>query len=1251
MSLPWSHSVGLKTFLTIFTVVCLSSPLLAHGYTQGQFDGVTSNEEAKINQVREQEITQLKMVMGRRFAENRRPDILLRLAELYVEKYRYYFFKENQIHQNQYKSGEHPKNVNHDLSRAQLRGATSACLAILKSKVAFEKLDEVYYFLGYNAEEMGNRREAIKYFEIVASRYPQSTYAPEAFRNLGEAAFEDKKYSAALNAYEHAAQFTKVPSYPRTLYKLGWAYFKTRRRNEALDTMKRVIEVSGTDDKFVGLRDEAMNDLVMFFSEAGRFREAHDYFSSLSGGAEVYSRALGKLSKVYEGRGDIQLAIKVNDGLIAEYGEKRPELVFEALARNVELNRRVGSGVGEETALTKLVDFFSSHSSDFAKNEDTAATYARTKNYLRTRATEVHKDARTKKDPKAFSRAADLYSLYIKAFLSKPSNDKEERELSEIRTYRSDALLAAGREAEATPELEKTLSDNGDAKNRRESGATLLNILIKKIDSARASGKDPSEVEKKFLQASEEFERAFPEDKLIVELRYKKARLAAAKSGPDGLNREARRDLNELVEKFPNRAEAAEAAQELVADLLKRRETEDAVKLAQAYLGNRTLLASDKKGEFEKYLRNVIARSAFESVSKGEKDGNFEKAASEYEALAKNPNSNPEVAYKSLNNAAVNYERSGQYNEAVRVYGQMLAKYPSHSEPRSNLKRLASELLWRSRFAESAKLFSELQSMNVFTPDERFGFMKTAMTLHWGLGNLSNAYLVGRRGLSELCDSGVTRKSKKPRHSKPALHREPTASAGRGQCSDLVFDLAELQIEASHSEEVLDLLRSFLKSQDSKSRSAEANFKIGSLYDGLHERRKALAYYEEATRTVGRQGHGSGGAGARERNFAAHAAFLLVEPYFAQFNSLKLELPEERLKVLTRKKLGELESLVTRYTNVVSYGDGEWGIAALERLSDIFNGFASELEGAPVPPKYEGPRAQAYQQGIRQVTAPMHQKALEYLRKGFEKGLELRVTTPTFVALTQRLSKQSAREYPAAHYALVYYDDNRQSTLRVTGFMPSNDRDGRNRVGSKLAQNPKNAEAWIEFGNLEALSGHLKIAKLMYEQAISLNARDATALCNLSVVRFLENHPVEAIQGFARAAEISEFSRDIKLNYTKALLAYHHFSSALEQIRGLSARLPQDNEVGEAYAAALLGTGQLSAAGMKLKELRAEGSKSFNLWYNWSVWAILTGDRSLREKALDLLKDKRDSVGESEKNQIDVALLVGSISSDRGGSK
>jgi hypothetical protein len=111
--LALSQNVVKKTlfhpfFLTLGFVAGLVSPqVFGAPYTQQERKSVQSEKEAQIDEIRNQEITQLRIALGRRLPTNRRADLYLRLAEIYLEAYRAEFLIEGRVHDKRIESG-HP---------------------------------------------------------------------------------------------------------------------------------------------------------------------------------------------------------------------------------------------------------------------------------------------------------------------------------------------------------------------------------------------------------------------------------------------------------------------------------------------------------------------------------------------------------------------------------------------------------------------------------------------------------------------------------------------------------------------------------------------------------------------------------------------------------------------------------------------------------------------------------------------------------------------------------------------------------------------------------------------------------------------------------------------------------------------------------------------------------------------------------------------------------------------------------------
>jgi tetratricopeptide (TPR) repeat protein len=1192
---------GKLSLLMLCAALVLQSVLPeAHGrYSDQQIRAVETNDEVEINRIRDQEINQLRIVLGRRDVGNRRPDLLLRLAELYIEKYRHFFLKENEVHQALLKEGRKPGKVDHTRSRSYLSSATNSCLAILKSRVPFSRMDQVYYFLGYNADELGRRQEAISYYRKVLQANSASQYAPEAERNIAENEFAKGRYREAVKWYERAARHTSLPSYPRNLYKLSWAYFKTKRFNDALATMKRVAEISKSNDKFIALRDEALNDLVTFYAEAGRVNEARNYFESVTEGPELFIQALKRLAQLYERSGRIALAITVTEALISAQADERPELVFDAIANSVELYRKSKNAQGEERALRRLVDFYLKHKGDIGKgDEDRNAAYGRVKAYLRGRATATHKDAqKAKNNSPVYSRAADLYGLYLQSFLSDPESDADFKERTEIRIYRADCLLAAGRDGEGFRELELALGEDGDRTKRREAGVTLLNRMIRSMDGVLKSGKREPTLEEKFFNLSKRFENIFPDDPLIPDLKFKRARLLALRASSSGpLPGDARDALEDFIAKYPTRPDSAEAVRELINEDLRLGKQADAAEKANFYLQNAAILKAGQPTKLKEYLESVVSRRAFAKIQTLEKDNEYEKAAQSYLELASSARDG-EVRVKSLNNAAVSFEKAGNDVEAAKVYERLLKQKVKTVKADDALRAIAMRALLKGDYPQAARHYLHFAQLDEFSTSSRLSFYRTAIQLLWGVGQLNDALAAVRSARGYFC-------------------RKLDSSF----CHDLYFWAGELADLLNNPQSAADELKAYLDKANVRmadARMAEAHFKLAQLYLKFNQSRKAQTHYEQAKAIASTKNNRSS---REDKSYGAQAAFILVEPEYKRYLGLDIRGGGQEAKARTKAKLAALERLGTLYNGVVAIGDGQWGVASLERLASAFDAFAADIEVQPAPEGLTPEALEQYRRGIAQVTGPLRARATENLLTAHKKGLDLQVTTPVFYRLTMSLARRDARRYPPVIGALVTTVLPEEAL--VMGPVQAKIEDWRSDLQTRAlaVQGALPASYWIEYGNLELKNRRPRLARLFYEEALGQKtnaAQLASAYNNLAVLLMSEGRTVEATQSLVQAEKKAEFAVEPRFNLVKNYLSHGLYQEALEEVGPLSNK----PEYSVLRLVAMLGAGRISDACGSLQQMDALSRREAAYWYHGAVCAVYVGNKDKKKDALDKIKD------------------------------
>ena len=75
-------------------------------YSESEIRSVETPDEVRIRDLRRDEITQLRIALGRHAPSNRRADLYLRLAEIYIEAYRSDYLLEGRVHDKRLERGQ-----------------------------------------------------------------------------------------------------------------------------------------------------------------------------------------------------------------------------------------------------------------------------------------------------------------------------------------------------------------------------------------------------------------------------------------------------------------------------------------------------------------------------------------------------------------------------------------------------------------------------------------------------------------------------------------------------------------------------------------------------------------------------------------------------------------------------------------------------------------------------------------------------------------------------------------------------------------------------------------------------------------------------------------------------------------------------------------------------------------------------------------------------------------------------------------
>src|SRR5690606_6513606 len=148
---------------------------------------INSNQkEAQLEKILDDQINEL-YTLSQKFRKSpERGEIWLRLGELYVEKaklvqYRIQgeFDKKIQAWEAKGRKGRAPK-VNMKAPQVYNRKAMELYSWYIKDFPKSRKLDQAYFFMGYNNVELGNWKAGTAYYERLTKQFPRSIYITEA---------------------------------------------------------------------------------------------------------------------------------------------------------------------------------------------------------------------------------------------------------------------------------------------------------------------------------------------------------------------------------------------------------------------------------------------------------------------------------------------------------------------------------------------------------------------------------------------------------------------------------------------------------------------------------------------------------------------------------------------------------------------------------------------------------------------------------------------------------------------------------------------------------------------------------------------------------------------------------------------------------------------------------------------------------------------------------------------------------------
>ena len=979
--------------------------------------------DVAIERKRDEMIAQLQRILPKVEQGARKADLSFQLAELWWEKAKSVALREVREYDQRYaawlaarekdekSAGPEPK-VSTGASDGHRREALALYQAILRDSPDYPRRDELLFVLAYNQYEIGDRTGALRSYQALIEQFPGSRFVPDAYVQLGEHHFQHNDLQRARAAFEKAASFHLPKIYGFAVYKLAWCDYNAHDFRSAIARFQEVVDYSdrqaeGKDRDRIQLKNEALKDVVLPFAQLDVVEGAAAYLTEKGGprGVELIDR----LAATYFDSGKFEQAIRVYRLLAGQAPRDARAAAWQQkiLLAYDKLNRR------EEVAreMERLVADYGPRSAWASANAGRAnalnEAHDLTESALRELVQDYHQEAIKTKNAGTYRLARDIYKRYLDAF---PDSESAYR----LRFYYAEILYAleewepAGdqyaRVADADPKgdyaqkaaydavlaLEKAVAiaqgklqkrelrdaariDEHQEKGRVGQGGT------ERVGASKGGQEEPvPQLEQKLIGACERYLRLTPKAPDEALVRYK----AAYVFYQHRHYAEAGRRFGEIVERWPADPLSQKAA-DLSLDVLNASERWLPLsEMAEKFHADARL--SPPGSEFERRVAKIAEGARFKhALEIYEKRNDPVLAAKEFtDFVARYPRS--EYAPVALNDSVVIAEKAEQLDLVIAAAEQLLNEYPGAPEAlqKPATLSLAGAYERSARFADAVRWYERYAARwpaDAKAPDQLFN----AALWREGLGDDAGALADWRRYVERY--------------------------RARPDAARIAFNIGLLLERQKEWRKAAEHWRDF---QRGYARSASP----GELL---------LARYKEglARREVNRRDAGAAAAFAEvaqrfphlpqaERtsaviDAAAHARFLLVEPAFDEFVSVRFTTARQAQLVSALKaKNARMAKLLAAYTEVIAAGSPTWSQAALTRLGEAYRDFNKGLLQAPTPRGLDAEQRDLYRTTLENQALPLEDKAVD----AFRKAIETSGRTSNYSEWTLR-AQERLREY------------------------------------------------------------------------------------------------------------------------------------------------------------------------------------------------------------------------------------------------
>lgn len=268
--------------VSVLSALFICQFLMAAAPTDADLEKNNLVSEALISKTELKAIETLKMLIRNNKDKREEPDLLYRLAELYMRRAKSgRFFEIEKTEETKLRQ----LGIGSQKTTDALKQALSIYQKIIAQYPKYSDIDYVLFNIALAYSQLNQFNSAKNYYQQLIDQHSKSELLPDAYTELGEIYYNDQNFSNSLQHFKKVENYPKSKVYPFALYKSAWCYYNLKDSDSGIKKLVAVVEESNKNQdlqKKYNLRKEALSDLILFTSENLKSTELVSFFQKIA---------------------------------------------------------------------------------------------------------------------------------------------------------------------------------------------------------------------------------------------------------------------------------------------------------------------------------------------------------------------------------------------------------------------------------------------------------------------------------------------------------------------------------------------------------------------------------------------------------------------------------------------------------------------------------------------------------------------------------------------------------------------------------------------------------------------------------------------------------------------------------------------------------------------------------------------------------------------------------------------------------